>query len=324
MTSTQTPRPHSTASTSPRCSPPWTPCRAQPEIAQFQFRARNEWISGTHNRSHDPGLLRRRTGGHQPHHAVHLRRRPPGGPGRQQQRARPPVEFLLHAIAACLTVRPGQHRRGPRHHPAPGRRPPSRATSTCWASSGCPTRCATATGRSGSASTSRVTPSARGAGRRWSSSPAGGRPSTTCWSTAPTSSSTSQPRRRPDCVVLEKEIHHATHAVVVIGAGQAGLAVSHLLTAAVVDHVVLERGRTAERWRSQRWDSLRLLTPNWMSRLPGWSYRGTDPPVHAGGRGGRVSRPTTPSRSVRRSCTGAEVQSVRAARRRYLVASDAR
>ena len=77
--------------------------------------------------------------------------------------------------------------------------------------------------------------------------------------------------------------------VVIIGAGQAGLAVSHLLTAASIDHVVLERGRTAERWRSQRWDSLRLLTPNWMSRLPGWSYRGDGPRrVHAGRRGGRV------------------------------------
>jgi putative flavoprotein involved in K+ transport len=65
--------------------------------------------------------------------------------------------------------------------------------------------------------------------------------------------------------------------VVIIGAGQAGLAVSKQLTDAGVDHVVLERGRTAERWTSQRWDSLRLLTPNWMSRLPGWSYRGTDP-----------------------------------------------
>ena len=40
---------------------------------------------------------------------------------------------------------------------------------------------------------------------------------------------------------------------------------------------MLERGRVAERWRSERWDSLRLLTPNWMSRLPGWSYRGPDP-----------------------------------------------
>src|SRR5262245_34660894 len=44
-----------------------------------------------------------------------------------------------------------------------------------------------------------------------------------------------------------------------------------------VEHVVLERGRVAERWRSERWDSLRLLTPNWLSRLPGWSYTGPDP-----------------------------------------------
>ena len=40
---------------------------------------------------------------------------------------------------------------------------------------------------------------------------------------------------------------------------------------------MLERGRVAERWRSERWDSLRLLSPNWMTRLPGWSYRGPDP-----------------------------------------------
>lgn len=65
--------------------------------------------------------------------------------------------------------------------------------------------------------------------------------------------------------------------VVVIGAGQAGLAASRLLTERSVEHVLLDRGDTANRWRSGGWDSLRLLTPNWMSRLPGWSYRGTDP-----------------------------------------------
>ncbi len=67
-----------------------------------------------------------------------------------------------------------------------------------------------------------------------------------------------------------------THTLV-IGAGQAGLATSRCLTEAGIDHVVLERGHTAERWRSHRWDSLRLLTPNWASRLPGWSYRGPHP-----------------------------------------------
>jgi putative flavoprotein involved in K+ transport len=68
-----------------------------------------------------------------------------------------------------------------------------------------------------------------------------------------------------------------TTDTIVIGAGQAGLATSRCLTDRGVDHVVLERGRVAERWRNERWDSLRLLTPNWMSRLPGWSYSGSDP-----------------------------------------------
>lgn len=63
---------------------------------------------------------------------------------------------------------------------------------------------------------------------------------------------------------------------VVIGAGQAGLAVSRQLTLSGADHVVLDRGRVAESWRSERWDSLNLLTPNWMSRLPGWLYTGAD------------------------------------------------
>jgi putative flavoprotein involved in K+ transport len=65
--------------------------------------------------------------------------------------------------------------------------------------------------------------------------------------------------------------------VVVIGGGQAGLAMSRCLVELGVEHVVLERGLVAERWRSERWDSLRLLTPRWQSRLPGWSYRGPDP-----------------------------------------------
>jgi putative flavoprotein involved in K+ transport len=64
---------------------------------------------------------------------------------------------------------------------------------------------------------------------------------------------------------------------VVIGAGHAGLAVSRLLTEAGHDHVVLDRGRIGERWRTERWDSLRLLTPAWMTRLPGWQYAGSDP-----------------------------------------------
>ncbi|MFG1944126.1 NAD(P)-binding domain-containing protein [Nonomuraea sp. NPDC048826] len=64
---------------------------------------------------------------------------------------------------------------------------------------------------------------------------------------------------------------------VVVGAGHAGLAASHFLTERSIDHVVLERGEVANSWRRERWDSFRLLTPNWQSRLPGLRYEGPDP-----------------------------------------------
>jgi len=64
---------------------------------------------------------------------------------------------------------------------------------------------------------------------------------------------------------------------VVVGAGHAGLAMSRRLTERSIDHVVLERGEVANSWRTQRWPSLRLLTPNWQTRLPGYQYAGDDP-----------------------------------------------
>ncbi len=64
---------------------------------------------------------------------------------------------------------------------------------------------------------------------------------------------------------------------IIIGGGQAGLAMSQCLTEEGIEHVILERGRVAERWRSERWDSLRLLSPKWHSRLPGFRYDGGDP-----------------------------------------------
>jgi putative flavoprotein involved in K+ transport len=64
---------------------------------------------------------------------------------------------------------------------------------------------------------------------------------------------------------------------VIIGAGHAGLAMSRCLAQRSIDHVVLERGEIAHTWRTERWDSLRLLTPNWQSRLPDFNYSGTDP-----------------------------------------------
>jgi putative flavoprotein involved in K+ transport len=64
---------------------------------------------------------------------------------------------------------------------------------------------------------------------------------------------------------------------IIIGAGHAGLAISRCLTERSIDHMVLERGEVAHTWRTERWDSLRLLTPNWQSRLPGFRYQGDDP-----------------------------------------------
>jgi len=64
---------------------------------------------------------------------------------------------------------------------------------------------------------------------------------------------------------------------VIIGAGHAGLAMSRCLSERGIDHVVLERGEVANSWKRERWDSLRLLTPNWQSRLPGYAYQGDDP-----------------------------------------------
>ena len=64
---------------------------------------------------------------------------------------------------------------------------------------------------------------------------------------------------------------------VVVGGGHSGLAMSRCLTERSIDHVVLERGSVANSWKTERWDSLTLLTPNWQTRLPGFAYHGDDP-----------------------------------------------
>lgn len=65
--------------------------------------------------------------------------------------------------------------------------------------------------------------------------------------------------------------------VLIVGGGQAGLSMSCCLSELGVEHVIVERGDVANRWRTDGWDSLRLLTPNWMTRLPGRAYTGNDP-----------------------------------------------
>ena len=64
--------------------------------------------------------------------------------------------------------------------------------------------------------------------------------------------------------------------IIVVGAGQAGIAVSHELTAAGLDHTVLERGEVANTWR-RRWDTFCIVSPNWSVQLPGGRYDGADP-----------------------------------------------
>ena len=86
-----------------------------------------------------------------------------------------------------------------------------------------------------------------------------------------------------------------TFTTVVIGAGHAGLAASRCLTERSIDHVVLERGEVANSWRRERWDSLRLLTPNWQSRLPGHRVRRRGSGrLHDDGRGDRRSSRASP------------------------------
>lgn len=109
---------------------------------------------------------------------------------------------------------------------------------------------------------------------------------------------------------------------VVVGAGHCGLSMSRCLADRSIDHVVLERGEVAHSWRTQRWDSLRLLTPNWMTRLPGYAYRGDDPDGYLAAADvvelikGYAKESGAP---VRANTT---VMSVRQAERGYLVQTD--
>ncbi|WP_307817072.1 NAD(P)-binding domain-containing protein [Micromonospora fiedleri] len=103
--------------------------------------------------------------------------------------------------------------------------------------------------------------------RRWWPSRRSDRPFST-----PSPTRLTSPSKSPEA---GRAIEQVT--TVVVGAGHAGLAASHFLSDRAIDHVVLERGEIANSWRHERWDSLRLLTPNWLNRLPGHSYQGPDP-----------------------------------------------
>lgn len=65
--------------------------------------------------------------------------------------------------------------------------------------------------------------------------------------------------------------------VVVVGGGQAGLAVSYCLKQKGIEHIVFEKEAIAHSWASKRWDTFCLVTPNWQCQLPGYAYAGDDP-----------------------------------------------
>jgi len=66
-------------------------------------------------------------------------------------------------------------------------------------------------------------------------------------------------------------------SVAIVGGGQAGLSLSYYLKQRGIDHIVFEKNRAAHVWRTQRWDTFCLVTPNWQCALPGYPYRGDDP-----------------------------------------------
>jgi len=111
-------------------------------------------------------------------------------------------------------------------------------------------------------------------------------------------------------------------SAVVVGAGHCGLAMSRCLAARSVDHVVLERGDVAHSWRTRRWDSLRLLTPNWMTRLPGYAYRGDDPDGYLGAPEVARLLADYAAESAAPVVTGTTVTSTRAEAGGYVVRTD--
>ena len=67
------------------------------------------------------------------------------------------------------------------------------------------------------------------------------------------------------------------HSVIVVGGGQAGLSMSYQLRQHGIDHIVFEKSTIAHAWKTQRWDSFCLVTPNWQCQLPGFPYPGAEP-----------------------------------------------
>ena len=258
---------------------------AQPELAKFQFRAKSHGLSGTHSQSTMHGFFG--AGAEHTHVAPYTAEGDHPAVLTGADAAPTPVEWVLHALASCLTAGIGTiaAARG------------SNSTGSSWTVEG-DIDLRGVLGLSGevrngyqdikvsfeidgdaspeqlqkivmqskarSAVYDIVTNGVRcrsPSRRRRSPSPRGC-PALT---------------GRPRSTLSEgHDIMHTTD-VIIIGGGEAGLAMSRSLALGGVDHVVLERGRIGERWHSERWRSLNLLTTNAMSVLPGLPDDGNDP-----------------------------------------------
>ena len=267
-TATNVMQPRSTtASTSRRCSAPAQALTEAPQAAQFKWRATCSWVNGTHSRSTVESFfglgaeqthkteftLRRRPSGDlrvrgQGRDAGRVRARRPGVlPDGRHRRGRAEPHIQLRSVKATLEagmdlqgilgidsdVRNGFD--GIKVHVRHRRRRLAARTS-----------------------------------RRWWRSRRSARRCSTSSPTRPTSRSRCDEPSRPvgRCRLT------GTVDVVVVGAGHSRAGDEPLpARGAAIDHVVLERGEVANSWRHERWDSLRLLTPNWQSRLPGYRVR---------------------------------------------------
>lgn len=78
-------------------------------------------------------------------------------------------------------------------------------------------------------------------------------------------------------MTMNPNLRRSHYPVIIIGGGQAGLSLSYHLKQRGIGHIILEKHRMAEAWRTQRWDTFCLVTPNWQCQLPGYPYSGPDP-----------------------------------------------
>ena len=256
--------------------------KGQNEIAKFQFRAENTWQTGTHSQSRIHGFYGAGQELTHTHETVLDADHPVVLTGADN--APTPVEYLLHALAACLTA-------GIANIASARGVTLTKVTSTVEGDIDLLGILGLSDGsvRNGYQGI-RVDVPHRGRRRRRD-------PARHRRAVAPPLRRLRRPHQPHTRLRLRRDRLSETRRVpvrrsrtgrtrrsntmpaidtVVIGAGHAGLAVSRLLTLEGRDHVVLDRGRVAESWRTARWDSLHLLTPNWMARLPEWAHTGPD------------------------------------------------